>query len=330
MLRYFSSAYLSRYVSILFIIVIFWVPSFFIQQTAGPYSEPIFLLLFHLAQSFPIILIIAAFILTLLSSLIVNQMTSEFEFSNRFSTLGIFFFILFTSSLLELLSFNPFLIANIFLLFYARYLFKLPFTNIPITIAFNAGILLSLASLFFPPLLVFIFLLWASLFIHRLNDWRNYASSLIGLTLPYLFLFTFYLWDGSLSQNYEDWLNFYVFIPLTGFPDFSFSMINIAIFLFIIFISIINTLARLREKNINLRRNLMITIFYFLLSMFIAIFYRADIRTILIAAIPASLLLTSSVLQTKMKIFNLAVTVLFFLILVGLYLNLFKQYIPIF
>jgi hypothetical protein len=199
---------------------------------------------------------------------------------------------------------------------------------VPITVAFNAGLLLGIASFLFTPLIILVFFLWIAIIVHRLTDWRNFVSSLIGVTLPYLFLYTWYLWAETFHENLESTFSTYFFIPNFQFSEFSMSHIIIILLMFIIAVSSLNTLSWLREKNIHVRRNLMITLLYLVFTISLAIFYHQMAETLLLIAIPATLILTNSAYQSKkLKYFNWAVYIMLILIFINIYLNLGKSFI---
>ncbi|HEY9115509.1 MAG TPA: DUF6427 family protein [Bacteroidales bacterium] len=332
MLKYFSSGHLSRFITIFFLIVLFWLPAFIAHHIYVPdFGNPLFLFLFQLTAFNIYLQISIALLITIGSALVVNQIAADFEFSSRFSSLAIFFFILCSSAFISFFSFNPILLANLFLFFFLKNIFSFPSSSTPITSTFNAGLLLGIASLFFAPLLIFLVFLWLAIIVHRMNDWRNFATSMIGILIPYLFLFTWYLWTESVFENANNLATAYFLIPEIKFPSYSLNLLITTIFMIVITVSGFSVLTHLREKNIKLRRNLMITLLYLVFTILLSILYQNINQTMLLIAIPASLILTNSVNPgKKMKIFNIVIYLLLALIVLNLYFNLGLYFINIF
>jgi len=118
----------------------------------------------------------------------------------------------------------------------------------------------------------------------------------------------------------------YFFIRNFQLASFSLNYLIIIIILLIISVSAINTLGRLREKNINLRRNLMVTVLYLAFAIALSWYYGKIMETALLIAVPAALLLANSTSQSKkLKLFTIVLYLLLGLILFNLYLGLFNH-----
>lgn len=323
MLRFFSTGHLSRYAAILLLVVLFWIPAILNPVSFVSVSAPLFQFLSNLFGANIYFQLALVLLISIFSALVVNQLATDFEFSGRFSSLGIFFYVLLSSSIPAFLSFNPIILANIFILFLLKSIFQLPTSGAPIPVVFNSGLLIGIASLFFPPLAILLLFLWAAIFIHRLSDWRNIAASMVGVILPYLFMFTWYLWAGSVVKISINLYEEYFVIPEINSVVFSFNFL-IFIFLFLIItVSAFKILSHLREKNIHLRRNLMISILYLLFTIALSFFYYKIIETTLLVAIPAALILTTTTfLSKRLKFLNLTIYILLGLIILNLYLGL--------
>jgi hypothetical protein len=69
----------------------------------------------------------------------------------------------------------------------------------------DAGLLISLASLFFLPAIVFFLFLLAALILLRPFIWREWTYAVLGLISPYLFLASVYYLTGMpLSDYFKD------------------------------------------------------------------------------------------------------------------------------
>ena len=325
MLKFFSTGHFSRYIVLSFLILLFWIPEFINPVYYKSVTEPLFIFISKLLGVNTYLSIAVTLIISIFSALLINQLATDFEISGRFSSLGIFYFILISSAIPAFYSFNPMIIVNVFILFLFINVFRIPTASITISVAFNSGFLIGIASFFFPPLIILLFFLWGAIIIHRMTEWRNFVASLVGIVLPYLFLFTWYFWTDSVYENavilYED----FFFIPSYNFPEFSLNLIIIIYLFIIITISALNILGHLREKNINLRRNLMITVLYLAFVLGLSWYYFNTMETMLLAAIPGALLLSNLTLQSKrLKPLNITIYLLLGLIFLNLYLGLGK------
>lgn len=328
MIKFFNTGHLSRYIAAFFLLASFWLPAFLNPIAYASVAEPAFLIISNLIDINPYFPVGLALLISIFSALLANQIATDFEFSSRFSSLGVFFFVLLSSSLPEFLTLNPIILSNVFILFLLKNIFRFPVSASAIPISFNSGLLIGIASLFYPPLLILLFFLWGAIFIHRLTDWRNFAASLIGIIMPYLFLFTWYLWAGSVIGNAKHLFEDYFFIRNIQLASFSINYLIMIILLLIIVVSALNTLGRLREKNINLRRNLMVTVLYLAFVLLLSWYYGKIMETMLLIAVPAALLLANSTSQSKkLKLFNIVIYLLLGLILFNFYYGLFNHFI---
>lgn len=84
-------------------------------------------------------------------------------------------------------------------------LFKLYKSNQATIIAFDLGVIVSLASLFYFPAIAWILLVWLALLIFRSFNWREWASSIMGAITPYIFVAFFYFWVNRWSDFVMFW-----------------------------------------------------------------------------------------------------------------------------
>ena len=153
MLRFFQKAYLSQYVVLLSITIVFWIPSFMLNDIFSEESSPAFRFLLQIGDINPYLLTGITIAATLILGLLVNNIAGDHEFSSKLSTTAMFIFLLFVSSSPSFTLFNPFFIVNLLLVFFIRSLFMIPTSEFPITITFNAGLIIGIASLFFLPII---------------------------------------------------------------------------------------------------------------------------------------------------------------------------------
>ncbi len=97
-------------------------------------------------------------------------------------------------------------------------LFKLYKTGQATMIAFDLGVIVSLASLFYFPSIAWIILVWIALLIFRPFNWREWASSIIGAITPYLFVAFYYFWFDRWDDFIIIWQPLKNFWQINIFP----------------------------------------------------------------------------------------------------------------
>ncbi len=234
---------------------------------------------------------ITSFIITLITAFLLNKFAIDNGLSGKISTLIALLYILLTSSLVGEFHNNPVIWINFILIFVLNNLMRLPYVTNKIPVVFNASFLLGIASLFYSPLVFFIATIWVSIIIHRVVTWRNFAVTLIGILLPYVFVLTwFFVSDNLLEDSYLLFNILKIDIAPVLITD-PVEIIISVILLTIIIISAFGIAGRLTEKNINLRRNLMINLFYAVIAFLILLFFDKSLVSTLLLSIPAALIM---------------------------------------
>lgn len=325
MLSYFQKAHLSNYIIGFIIVIICWIPTFFLIPKEIVADE---VLQYDsiLKAGFTNVYALngLALIITLISALILNHLTTEFGMTGKLMTMGMFFFSLLSVSISSFTVMNPYIFINFFLFFFIRNLFRLPNVENPIPLLFNASLMLSIASLYFFNIIFLFIVIWISLMMHRTNSWRNYVASIIGLVVPYLFILTWYYWSDQLQdyiliftdKSYFDFKS----IMSIGIPD----LIIAGIVITFLTIAIFKTFTHLGEKNISLRRNLIISIYFLIATVIIFILFGSELNAALIIIVPAALIMSNAFSDLrKYKLYNISFSILLVLIILNQYLKFF-------
>ncbi len=325
MIKFFSTGYLARYFQLLLLSVILWlpsllypipytgIPSFAYNQISSFFNENLFLLT------------LVSFILTLLTALILNKIAVENGLSSKISSLVAFLYIFLTSAIVGESHNNPVIWINFILVFALANILRLQYANNTIPVVFNASFLLGIASLFYSQLVFLIVFIWASIIIHRVVEWRNFVVTLIGVVLPYAFLLTWLFFIDNMLEN-----SFLLFDSLKIDMDLLLLSnpieIIVSVILFsLIIVSVFGIVGTLNEKNINLRRNLIVILFYFISSFLILFFFSKSIISTLLMSIPSALMLANWLIGIKrVRWFNIAL----FLVMLLVILNQFLFFYP--
>jgi hypothetical protein len=324
MLSSFRKAYMFHYLIGFLFVVVCWIPTFLIPQ------EIVANEVFHndsiikIGFSNILLLNLLGLLVTLVSALVLNHLVTEYGMTGKLMTMGIYFFSFLSVSISSFTMMNPFILINFFLFFFIRNIYRLPNSENPVPIIFNSALMLSIASLYFFKIIFLFVIIWIGLFVHRSTSWRNFVTSIIGMIIPYLFIMTWYYWSDQLQ---DFMLNFSVKVSFQLHSALSLKMIDFIIILIIaafLIVGVLKTLARLNEKNINLRRNLIITIYYLLATIGIFILFAPELNAALIIIIPAAVIMSNAYHDLRnYKWYNVSFTVLLFLIFINQYLKLF-------
>jgi|TARA_Y100000031_G_C8238405_1_gene394489 hypothetical protein len=303
--------------------LIIWTPSLvFPTLYTGISSFAYNQILFLTAQNI-YLLSFASFFITLLTAFLLNKCAIDNGLSGKISTLIALIYILLTSSLSGESHNNPVIWINFLLVFVVGNLMRLPCVNNTIPVIFNAAFLIGLASLFYSQLVFLVLLIWVSIFIHRIVTWRNLVVTLIGTILPYFLLLTlFFAMDILLEESYVLFDSLQIDTKIVFMSDPVEIAVSV-IWLLIIIISAVGVANRLPEKNITLRRNLIITYFYIGTVLLILIIFTKSLVSTLLFCIPTALLIghwLSSIRKTRW--YDITLSLVLILIILNQYLYL--------
>lgn len=323
MLRFFQSAHLSRYLFIITLAAIYWIPTFVVQTNYSGEQLPFFKTGLWLCGNNYFLLLTVAFVITLFSALAFNQICSESGITERISTLGGFLFIVLASSESFFTIMSPFISITFILLLLIKLLYAIPHANDKIPLAFNSGFLVSLASLCYSQTIFLILVIWIAFYIHRSANWRNFVVSFIGLATPILFLFVWYFWTDQLNVFVGLWHNLFKVGNASKIIELPYPDLTVLIgSLLLVIVAILKIFSGLREKSINLRRNLMIT-FYFFIVVLCMVFFSGQTEELQLFVIPSAIFLAHAFNKTsKQRIPNLVLTILLLLIFLNQYSKL--------
>ena len=218
--------------------------------------------LFH----FPYISTIAAFLLLIAESFVINLLVSSNEVILKKSFLPALFYIVFMSNNEAMLTFHPPLVANLFILFAIHRLLESYRKNYAFAESFDAGMYLSLASLFYFPSIILFPLLGIGLIIFRSYNWREWIISFMGVLVPYCFVLTYYFWNNTIPSFWKDAKTYFVLHERPSF-DFSstfyFMMLAGIIIIFVSFGKITNSIITGSQKT---KKNLLFIVWFLLFA----------------------------------------------------------------
>jgi len=203
--RFFKSNNASSFIFLPFIALAIWVFGF-ITPLVIPvrYTMPLYELIAGIFIDIPWLSTCIAFLLIIGEAFALNYIVTKNEVIAKQSYLPALLYIVFMSNSSGMLLLHPPLFANLFLLFAINKLLNSYRKDTAFSQVFDAGMLVSIASLFYFPYIVFFPLLGIGLIMLRPFIWREWVISFIGVILPYFFVITVYFWKDTLDYFWYD------------------------------------------------------------------------------------------------------------------------------
>jgi hypothetical protein len=130
----------------------------------------------------------------------LNFICSKHDVLYKSSYLPGLFYLLLMCSIPQFVSFNPALITNTILLFGLNKIFKLYKNESPLAWDFDACVLLSIATLFYFPSIIFLLLYAVGLIILRPFSWRDWVVGMMGFIMPVFFVLLYYFLTDRLHE----------------------------------------------------------------------------------------------------------------------------------
>lgn len=326
MIKYFSTGYLNRYLVILLLIFVIWIPELIVQETnscSGSSS------LFNISILFfnnMVWLKVANMILVLLSAFFLNRVAVIHNFVGKISTLTMLMFVLFMSVFQNQMQVNNIIIINFIIVFTFVALLDIPHNANPIPAVLNASFIIGVASLFYSPLIFLVLFVWNTVTIHRVVSWRTLVIPIIGVVLPYIFLFSWYFYSGVFTERFDILLQSLSWKFVFIFPEGIMEIGIVFIMMILITLSVVGISGHLSEKNINLRRNLLLVINYFFILVAIVVVYADSISYTLLLGLPVSLICGSWFSGVKNdKWYNIGLVIVVVLIVVNSFIPVYDN-----
>jgi len=299
MIKFFSKGVFSTYVWMNLLILLCWLPSFFHPADFVGFTGSIIPAIQFKGITQPLTINILSFFGYVFSVFFLNYMAVKQQITGLISMLPVLFYVLFTGSAPNFTTANIFIWISLLLMVVLYYSMTLYERENSVKNAFNAGFFLGTASLFYTPLIYLTLVIWISVLLHRVNSWRPYVSSVMGLLSPFL------LWVTWLFISNQMEVITQVFIPGL-IPQISLTdklqATDIWLFGLLVLFGLavsFNTLSKLGEKSINLRRNLLLFVILFGFLLAITILFFKSLQVFMLAGIPVALMAAQIFTKSK-------------------------------
>ncbi|MFC2104078.1 DUF6427 family protein [Bacteroidota bacterium] len=239
--------------------------------------------------------LLVTFFLVLIQAFLLVQFNKKHILINYRTYLPAFFYILISSSFVQLQRLNPVIIGTIFIFIALNFLFITYRSEYTLNKIYLAGFFISLASFFWAPLASFILVIFISLLILRPFVGREWIVGILGFLTPVIFVFVYYfvfLEENKLIELLNSLIANLEIVKT--FHSLHFSYYIFYSFLFTIIILASYTLVRnYQKKKIKTRKYFEIYWWIFLISLgLFLVFKNVSYDIIYLMSIPISFLLT--------------------------------------
>ena len=212
-------------------VLTFVSPLLFSAQPTMPFFE-----LANPVLKMPLLSTFIAFLLIISEAFLLNFIVNENEIITKQSYLPALFYVSFMSTHFTMQVLHPLIFSNFFVLLALYRLLSSYRKDNAFSNAFDSGIFLSIASLFYFPNIVFFPLLGIGLILIRPFSWREWLISFFGVIVPYFFVLVYFFWNDRLDTFWNDLLfyfhfNFHAQNPVSNSSYFIFSIGSLMILL---------------------------------------------------------------------------------------------------
>jgi len=271
MIRFFKSSFVVQYCAICITGFILWGKSF-LESPFMPVPEgfvPFYSFLYSLLSGFPLIQVIAGYLLVIISAFILNRLLYGHNIVQKNTSMAGFVFMILMSYYPEFLTIQPVNIAVFFLLLIMNQLLRSYNREEPLDLIYSSGFLATIGSFVYFPFIFFYGVILISFVFFRSVKWREWVSSLFGFLTPFLFLATYYFWFDLLMPKIEEYLGMFTIqadpIPFKKPVFIILSSVIIILSLFSLLYSVMNRMEKTIERK---RKNLLLNwvIFFVIVS----------------------------------------------------------------
>jgi hypothetical protein len=235
LVRFFKKNTPAMPVFIVLAALVLWADSlFFSRSIPGGIVQPapFFEWIMSLVSPFRLLQIIIGFVLLLIQAFIIQYVVLNNSLLSKPSWLPGFLYVVLMSSDPALLSLNPVLLSNLFLLWAMARMLNSFAEDKVLHEVFNAGLLTAIASLFYFPAAIFFIWVLLVLIEFFLFNLKGVIAAILGFITPFFFLLTgYFLFDKLNMSLFEKYLQREFFLifqqPFEIFPAILISFVGL-------------------------------------------------------------------------------------------------------
>lgn len=321
-IRFFKSNSASAFLFLPVVAAAIWIFGFFPPRLfIQPHAMPLYDLTAMPLRAVPWLGTLAGFVLCVGEGFLLNFIVNEQEMLTKKSNLPALFYVVFMSNNSSMLRLQPLLFANLFLLLAVLRILGSYRRDSAFSEFFDAGLLVSIATLFYLPCIVFLPVIGISLVIFRPFNWREWVIAFAGLLVPYIFVFTWYFWSDQLPLLINDKILTLAVCKKPSFdlsPAFYFLITTGWLIVVLSFGSLFSGLGGGGSQKT--KKAVLLTLWLFLFSI-ASVFIAPEVATVYFSllAIPAAIICANYFLKQKKELLG---EILFLLLLGGIYADL--------
>lgn len=170
-----------------------WIQAYLNDFNVVADGMPLYgVLLFWLSPENRLIYCILAILFLLFQAFYFNNILSKNEVIPKNTWIFSLFYVMLMSLIPQFLVFHPMMIGITIIIIVVEKIFQLYKSNNALALNFDICLLISIASLFYFPLILFYLLYAVALIILKPFFWRDWVVGLMGLVLPFFLVFTYY------------------------------------------------------------------------------------------------------------------------------------------
>jgi hypothetical protein len=304
------------------LVLAIWGFAFFIPHSISvKHTMPFYEFLIAPIASIHWLCTIVAILLIIVQGFLFNYIVNENEVLIKKSNLPGLFYIVFMSNNSAMLELHPIIFANLFLLFALSKILNSYRKDIAFSQVFDAGLLFSVATLFYFPCIIFLPLIGVALIIFRPFIWREWMISFLGVLVPYVFVIAYYFWNGTQDYLFYDKMLYPIIFKTTKVQDYPGSFYFLLfIGWFIVLLSFGSLFKGLEGGSQKTKKALILMIWFFafsLLSVFLA--PQSSTKYFSLLTIPLAVICSNYYLRLKKELLG---ELLFLTFLVAIFINL--------
>lgn len=287
-----------------FALIILWISGFIHPSIPSvEYATPIYKGLISRLESIPLVLSIIALLLVLLEAIFVNFLVRRAEIMDATTFMPAFLYVVLMSLQPNMLMLHPMVIANLFLCLAVYKLMQTYKQDTAYSEIFDASLFISLAAIIYMPSVIYLLLIWIALIIIRPFIWREWIISLIGFSTPWIFVLFYYFRKDILSEFPTDYLHNTLVLTIESSRKFKMTAANyfqFAILILTTLLTIVNLLGSFRKSTVRQRNNLLLLLYFSILSVIIFFIAPAyDIVFLSSLSIPFAIFIANYFLSTS-------------------------------
>jgi len=282
-----------------------WAASFLHpNETMYSYTDVTLLSpVFEKVSNFPLIKGILGLAVLLLIAGVWNRIVNKHSLLKQSTYFPFFFMLILLSCRPSLISFYPALAASLFLILFLDRMISSYKKERATSNIFDSGLFIGIATLFYIPSILFLIVLWVSIFTIRTVNGRELLGSLIGFLIPFLFAFTYHLVFSPTYHWYNKIAGQFVYHKI----HFSFSWEQITIIIIMLLAAAASVwffVNKVGDNILKTQKFWNLLIWFMLISVASMLLSPVkDSRAFAILAIPGSFVLSAYFLRARAKLF---------------------------